>query len=175
MGKFVVAGVTQIETIVKVEKIPVEFAPLTRGTGTIYTSVGGDAYNESLALKWLGNEVTFMSMVGRSQKMDQLNPGDRKVTIPTEYIIPQMENTPTEVIFYDKNRRQQIFEDPKDLHDAVYDMSMATPLVAACDMVILANANFCKPFLRLAREHCKRIAVNVRNFNHNMEKIIQNF
>ena len=46
MGKFVVAGVTQIETIVKVDKIPVEFAPLTRGTGTICTSVGGDAYNE---------------------------------------------------------------------------------------------------------------------------------
>ena len=170
MGKFVVAGVTQIETIVKVDKIPVEFAPLTRGTGTICTSVGGDAYNESLALKWLGNDVTFMSMVGRTQNMELLNPADRKVTIPTEYIIPQMENTPTEVIFYDRNRRQQIFEDPKDLHDAVYDLSMATPLVAACDMVILANANFCRPFLRLAREHCRRIAVNVRNFNRDMEK-----
>ena len=67
MGKFVVAGITQIETIVKVDSIPVDFSPLTSAPDSIFTAPGGDAYNESLALKWLGNHVDFLSVVGRNQ------------------------------------------------------------------------------------------------------------
>ena len=51
MGKFLVAGIVQRETIVKVEKIPIEYAYITGKTNTIFNSTGGDAYNESLALK----------------------------------------------------------------------------------------------------------------------------
>ena len=108
MGKFLVAGVTQIETIVRVDKIPVSFAPMTSAIDSIYTAMGGDAYNESLALKWLGDDVVFMSIVGRNQDLEMINPPDRKITLSTEYIIPQMNDTPTEVVLYDKERRQQI-------------------------------------------------------------------
>ena len=59
MGKFVVSGITQVETIVRVNKVPIEYAPLTTEVNSIYTGLGGDAYNESLALRWLGDEVEF--------------------------------------------------------------------------------------------------------------------
>ncbi len=170
MGTFVVAGVTQIETIVKVDEIPINYQPLTSKVDTIYTAVGGDAYNESLALKWLGDEVYFMSIVGRNQDLSMINPTDRKITISTEYIIPQMNETPTEVVLYDSNRRQQIFEDIKDLRDNVYDMSMFAPIADQADMVVLANANFCRPFAQASKEHGKKIAVNIRNFNREKEK-----
>ena len=87
MSKFLVAGVTQIETIVRVDKIPVSYAPLTSVGNSIFTAVGGDAYNESLALKWLGDEVCFMSIVGRIFDLEMINPPDRKITLSTEYII----------------------------------------------------------------------------------------
>ena len=106
MSKFLVAGVTQIETIVRVDKIPVSFSPMTSAIDTIFTEMGGDAYNESLALEWLGDEVTFMSIVVRNQDMGMINPPDRKITLSTQYIVPQMKATPTEVVLYDKNRRQ---------------------------------------------------------------------
>ncbi|MCR5669830.1 MAG: carbohydrate kinase family protein [Butyrivibrio sp.] len=175
MSKFLVAGVTQIETIIRVDKIPVSYAPITSAPDSIFTAMGGDAYNESLALKWLGDDVCFMSIVGRNQDMALMNPPDRKITLSTEYIIPQMDATPTEVVLYDKNRKQQIFEDIKDLRENVYDMSMVTPIVESCDMMVLANANFCRPFAVAAKEHKKPIAVNIRNYNPEKEKYNTDF
>ncbi len=169
MSRFLVAGVTQIETIVRVDKIPVNYAPITSVNDSIFTEVGGDAYNESLALKWLGDEVTFMSVVGRNQDLGIINPPDRKITLSTEYIVPQMNETPTEVVLYDKERKQQIFEDLKDLRDVVYDMSMVTPIVNSCDMMVLANANFCRPFAKVASEYGKPVAVNIRNYDPEKE------
>lgn len=175
MSKFLVAGVTQIETIVRVDKIPVSYAPLSNVQNSIYTAMGGDAYNESLALKWLGDDVTFMSIVGRNQDLGLINPPDRKITLSTDYIIPQMQETPTEVVLYDKERKQQIFEDIKDLRENVYDMNVVTPIAGACDMMVLANANFCRPFAKTAAELGKPIAVNIRSYNPEKEKYNTDF
>ena len=175
MSKFLVAGVTQIETIIRVEKIPVSYAPITSVGDSIFTAMGGDAYNESLALKWLGDDVCFMSIVGRNQDLALINPPDRKITLSTEYIIPQMNATPTEVVFYDNSRKQQIFEDIKDLRDNVYDMSMVAPIAESCDMMVLANANFCRPFAKAAAEYKKSIAVNIRNYKQEKEKYNTDF
>ena len=175
MSKFLVAGVTQIETIVRVDRIPVSYAPITSVNNSIFTAMGGDAYNESLALKWLGDEVCFMSIVGRNQDLSMINPPDRKITLSTEYIVPQMNETPTEVVLYDKDRRQQIFEDLKDLRDNVYDMSMVAPIAESCDMMVLANANFCRPFAKAAGERRKPIAVNIRSYDPEKEKYNTDF
>ena len=175
MSKFLVAGVTQIETIVRVDKIPVSYAPLTSVNDSIFTAMGGDAYNESLALKWLGDDVCFMSIVGRNQDLGLINPPDRKITLSTEYIIPQMKETPTEVVLYDKDRKQQIFEDIKDLRENVYDMNMVAPIADSCDMMVLANANFCRPFAKAAVEYNKPIAVNIRNYRPEKEKYNTDF
>ncbi len=175
MSKFLVAGVTQIETIVRVDKIPVSYAPLSSVQDSIYTAMGGDAYNESLALKWLGDDVTFMSIVGRNQDLGLINPPDRRITLSTDYIIPQMQETPTEVVLYDKQRKQQIFEDIKDLRENVYDMNVVTPIAGACDMMVLANANFCRPFAKTAAELGKPIAVNIRSYKPEKEKYNTDF
>ena len=175
MSKFLVAGVTQIETIVRVDKIPVSYSPITSEIDSIFTAMGGDAYNESLALKWLGDDVTFMSIVGRNQDLGIINPPDRKITLSTEYIIPQMKETPTEVVLYDKDRKQQIFEDIKDLRENVYDMSMVAPIAEDCDMMVLANANFCRPFAKEAAARNKPIAVNIRKYVREKEKYNTDF
>jgi ribokinase len=158
-----------------VDKIPVSYAPLSNVQNSIYTAMGGDAYNESLALKWLGDDVTFMSIVGRNQDLGLINPPDRRITLSTDYIIPQMQETPTEVVLYDKERKQQIFEDIKDLRENVYDMNVVTPIAGACDMMVLANANFCRPFAKTAAELGKPIAVNIRSYNPEKEKYNTDF
>ena len=175
MGNFAVAGVTQIETIVKVRKIPITYQELTNEKGSIYTSMGGDAFNEALALKWLGDDVRFMSIIGREDDPESLNPQHQKIKIGTDYVIPQMEATPNCVILYDEDRQQQIFEDPKDLRDNVYDMNLFTPVGAWADMVVLANANFCRPFAEAASKYGKKIAVNIRYYNKEKEKYNEDF
>ena len=175
MAKFVVAGITQIETIVKVEQIPVEFQLVTAMPDSIHMSAGGDAYNESLALTWLGNDVTFCSIVGKNFDMNFINPPDRQITLRTDYIMREMEDTPLEVILYDKNRKQQIFEDIKNLRDMPYDMDRARTIIDESDMVVLANANFCRPFVEEAKKMNKSIAVNIRNFRREKEKYNTDF
>ena len=175
MSRFLVAGITQIETIVMVDSIPVMFSPLTSIPDTIHTSAGGDAYNESLALKWLGNEVDFLSVIGRNQDRSVLNPLDREVTLSTEYILPLLGSTPTQVILYDRDRKQQIFEDIKNLREAEYDMSMVPPLVASCDMVVLSTANFCRPFIEQAIKFKKPIAVNIHDYREYKERFSEDF
>ena len=175
MSNFTVVGITQIETIVKVDQIPVGYAPLTSVPDTIFTAAGGDAYNETLALKWLGNQVSFLSIVGRNQDMSIFNPSNRSVTIQTDYILRKLESTPTQVILYDKNRQQQIFEDIKGLREMSYDMAMVSPLIAQSDMVVLANANFCRPFIEVAQKYKKPIAVNIHDFRREKEKYNTDF
>ncbi len=169
MSKFVVAGITQIESIVKVDQIPISFQPLTSVKDSIFTAPGGDAYNETLALEWLGDQVKFLSIVGRDQDMSIFHPSNAEIKISTECILKNTDHTPTQVILYDQERRQQIFEDIKDLRNAQYDMAMVPPMIASCDMLVLANANFCRPFIPLAKEFKKPIAVNIHNYQKEKE------
>ena len=102
MGKFLVAGIVQRETIVKVDRIPVEYAGITGKPNTIFTSTGGDAYNESLALKWLGNSVDLMTMIGSGESMELINPPDSEVKLVTDYVLPRLASTPEAVVLYDE-------------------------------------------------------------------------
>lgn len=175
MSKFIVAGITQIETIIKVNEIPIKYAPFTGACDTIHTSAGGDAFNASLALKWLGNEVKFMSVVGEKQDMGIFNPPDRLVSLSTDYVLPVMKETPAEVLLFDAQRRQQVFEDLKDIREAEYDMTLLDPIISDCDMLILSNANFCRPFIPYAKEYQKKIAVKIHQFKSEKEIYNEDF
>ena len=170
MFNYIIAGITQRETIIKVKKIPIEFALSTESHEAIHTSAGGDAFNISLALKWLGDQVEFMTVVGREQDLSIFNPENREVTLDTNYALPVMRQTPIEVMFYDDMRRSQTFEDLKDIRDAEYDMSLAEPIADNADMFVLSNANFCRPFIDLAKQHGKKLAVKIHNFRRDKEK-----
>lgn len=170
MSKFIIAGITQLETIVKVEKIPFDHKSFTALNDAIHTSAGGDAFNMSLALKWLGDDIRFMTVVGRDQSTGIFNPPDREVTLDTEYVLPLMNETPMEVMFFDNERREQAFEDLKDIRYVGYDMSLVDPIIDSVDMVVLSNANFCRPIMQLAGEHNKKIAVKIHSFSREKEK-----
>ena len=175
MSTFAVAGITQLETIINVGEIPIKYQPLTSERNSIHIAPGGDAYNETLALKWLGDEALLLSLVGRDQDMSIFNPAGCKVTISTEYMMPLLEEMPMQVILCDKERRQQIFEDIKGLREVNYDMSMVAPLIARCDMLVLSNANFCRPFIKVAQRYHRPIAVNVHEYLKEKENYNKDF
>ena len=74
------------------------------------------------------------------------------------------------MVFYDLERNQQIFEDIKNLREIKYDMGLFKQALPGADLVVLANANFCKPMLHAALEAQKKIAVNIRNFKYKTER-----
>ena len=164
MGKFLVAGVVQRETIVKVDNIPIGYMGITERPNTIFTSTGGDAYNESLALKWLGNSVDLMSMVGEGESMDLVNPPGCEVELVTDYVLPRLADTPIADLFYDENRKQQIFEDIKNLGDVPYDLALFRERAKRAEMLVVSDANFCRPLIGIGKELRKPIAVNIREY-----------
>lgn len=172
MGKFLVAGVVQRETIVKVDKIPMEYTGVIGKPNTIFVSTGGDAYNESLALKWLGNSVDLMSMVGCEESMDLINPSGCEVKLVTDYVLPRLADTPTAVVLYDANRKQQIFEDVKNLREVSYDLDLFRERAKRAEMLMVSNVNFCRPLILMGKELRKPIAVNIREYRE--EKICYN-
>ena len=52
---------------------------------------------------------------------------------------------------------------------------MVAPIAVNCDMMVLANANFCRPFAKAAKEYGKPIAVNIRNYRQEKEKYNTDF
>ena len=67
MSKFIVAGITQLETIVKVKEIPIKYEPYTGERDTINIAAGGDAFNESLA-KYRGHKCDYRLTKVENQK-----------------------------------------------------------------------------------------------------------
>ncbi len=173
MAKFAVAGIVQVETIVRVEDIPVRYSPVTNMPDTVFTYVGGDAYNERVALKALGDEVEFFSMVGKQDLRGIL--WDEDFMGDGDFVLPVLESTPTAVILYDKKRQQQIFEDIKDMRDAEFNLSLFKEKIKDADAVVLANANFCRPLAAAAKEARKLLAVNFRGFTEEKMQYNEDF
>ena len=103
MSRFLVAGFIQIETIVKVDKLPVPYSYFTSVPDMIHTDLGGAGYNEARALTWLGNQVDFMSMIGKEVDYRELEAHanqDGKALLNFAYVLPRLDSMPTAVIMY---------------------------------------------------------------------------
>ncbi len=172
MGKFMVAGFVQYETIVKVEEFPVPYRQFESSRDLIYTDMGGTGFDEAMALRWLGNDVDFMSMVARNMSNRQIAAylHINNVDLKTDYVLPTLDGMPTSVVLYCKGQKQT-FEDVKDIRTAEYDYDLFESQIKDKDMVLISNCNFCRPLIGLAQKYNKPLAVNVRSMR--AEKIEQ--
>lgn len=164
MGKFMVAGFVQMETIIKVEALPVPYKQFESIPDLVNSGIGGAGFNEAMALKWLGNEVDFMSMVARHMSRRQIEAYLKTfdVNLKTDYVLPMLDGMPTSVILYCKGKKQT-FEDVKDIRHVEYDYDLLESRIQDKDMILMSNCNFCRPIIGLAKKYQKPIAVNVRS------------
>ena len=164
MSKFMVAGFVQFETIVKVDQLPLPYKQFESIPDTINTDIGGAGFNKAMALRWLGNEVDFMSMVARNLSKRQIEAYLKRneVDLSTNYVLPMLDGMPTSVILY-CNGKKQTFEDVKDIRHVEYDYELLESRIQDKDMVVMSNCNFCRPIIGLAQKYNKPIALNVRS------------
>lgn len=164
MSKFMVAGFVQFETIVKVDELPLPYKQFESIPETINTDIGGAGFNQAMALRWLGNEVDFMSMVARNLSKRQIDAYLKRneVDLSTDYVLPMLDGMPTSVILY-CNGEKQTFEDVKDIRHVEYDFELLESHIQDKDMVVMSNCNFCRPIIGLAQKYNKPIALNVRS------------
>lgn len=164
MSKFMVAGFVQLETIVNVDALPLPYKEFESIPDIINAGIGGAGFNEAMALRWLGDDVDFMSMVARNMSRRQIQAHLKmaEVNLSTDYVLPMLDGMPTSVILYAKGKKQT-FEDVKDIRTVEYDIDLFESQIQDKDMVLISNCNFCRPVLKLAKKYNKPLALNVRS------------
>jgi sugar/nucleoside kinase (ribokinase family) len=161
MGKILVCGLVNIETTVRVEGFPIAYDPVRYPFFGIRSGVSGVGYNIARALTTLGSEVSLLSFVGTDLAGGSVVSTLAEQGIDVDYVLPQIRQTAQSVILYDGEGKRQIHTDLKDLQERVYPPDLFAKALDWCDLAVLTNINFSRPFLARAREAGKLIATDV--------------
>jgi ribokinase len=161
MTRFLVSGLINIETTLRIERFPLEYNPVNFPFFGIQSSVSGVGYNLAKALTRLGDEVDFLSLIGRDAGGQLVLNALREDQIPSAGVLQKLEQTPQSVILYDSQGNRQIHTDLKDIQEQIYPPTEAEQALTACDVAVLCNINFSRPLLVKARRLGKPIATDV--------------
>ncbi len=77
MARILVSGLINIETTLRVERFPIEYEPVRYPFFGVRSTVSGVGYNVAKALTVLGDDVRFLSMIGRDAPGEIVRPALR--------------------------------------------------------------------------------------------------
>ncbi|MBP5706542.1 MAG: carbohydrate kinase family protein, partial [Spirochaetales bacterium] len=156
-----VSGLVNIETPVSVRGFPINYYPIDYPFFGIGMNVGGVGYNAAKALKTLGDNVTFVSFVGRDITGNIIEETLHNDGIETKYLQRTLNCSAQSVVLVDPSGRRQIYCDLKDIQDRRLDCTPLNNEIQKSDMVVCCNINFNRTLLHEAKRLGKRIATDV--------------
>lgn len=166
MSKILVSGLINIETTMRVEGFPIIYTPVRYPFFGVQSSVSGVGYNIARALTVLGDQVRLLSIIGRDPVAQLVRGALERDQIPGKDVLDSVEQTAQSVILFDGEGRRQINVDLKDVQETEYPADRYRRAASGCDLLVLTNVNFSRPFLELARRAGKRVATDVHAINN---------
>lgn len=164
MAKILVSGLINIETTLRIAEFPLVYNPVNFPFHGIHSSVSGVGYNLSKALTTLGDQVEFLSLIGKQDfAADLVRAALRRDGIPEDCILSQVEETAQSIIIYDSHGRRQIHVDLKNIQDQAFPLDRFNEVTPSCDLLALCNINFSRGLLAPARKAGKWIATDVHD------------
>jgi ribokinase len=118
-------------------------------------------YNITRALTILGDEVRLLSLIGRDPMATLVKEALERDRIAGDNVLDTLDQTAQSVILYDGEGRRQINVDLKNVQETPFPHQRFTKAAAGCDLLVLCNINFSRPFLEPARKSAKRVATDV--------------
>ncbi len=161
MSQILVSGLINIETTLQVDGFPIPYFPVRYPFNRVSSTVSGVGFNIAKALTVLGDQVSFLSMIGDDSPAIMVEVEIEKVGIPEKYILRSLSATPQSVILYEPGGRRQIHVDLKEIQETIYPPDIFQEAMEIADLVVLCNINFSRPFLQSARQADKIIATDV--------------
>ncbi len=165
MSKILVSGLINIETTLRVDGFPIWYNPVNFPFFGVNTSVSGVGYNLSKALTGLGDEVSFLSLIGADYSGKLVRAALASDGIGDAGVLDAMPHTAQSVILYDAEGRRQIYTDLKDIQERAYPVERYENAAAGCDWLALCNINFSRPMLGCALKAGQPIATDVHTIS----------
>jgi acarbose 7IV-phosphotransferase len=160
-SRFVVSGLLNVETTLKIGGFPLEYFPVAYPFGGVGCSVSGVGVNVALALSALDDRVEFCCLTGRDGlggfAISQL----ASRGLSTDRILRSLEKTPQSVILFDPSGKRQIHVDLKDIQENIYPAETFEAAAKCAGMAVLCNVNFNRPLLKCARSLGLPVATDV--------------
>ncbi len=166
MKPILVSGLINLEITLQVERFPIDYTPVRYPFFGVGSSVSGVGYNVAKALTALGNSVRFLSIVGRDPAGHLVRHSLERDGIDDDLVVETMEQTAHSVILYDAAGRRQINVDLKDVQKQTYPLALFEQALADCELAVLCNVNFSRPFLQRAQQAGIPIATDVHTTAH---------
>lgn len=154
-----ISGLVNTETTAAVRGFPINYYPIDYAFFGVNTAVSGVAFNLAKAMTTLGDDVRLVGMVGKDFAADYIRHALRELKIGTEYILPELKQTPSSVVLHDPEGRRQIYCDLKDIQETTCEFDAA--LLESVDLVVACNINFNRPLISLVKKMGKPIATDV--------------
>jgi len=164
MNNILVCGLTNIETALKINNFPVEYSPVEYSFNGVNSSISGVGYNVAKALKTLGSNLYFCSIIGNDIYKDIIINDLNKNNIGTDFVLPLMEKTVQSGILYNENKRKIIL-DLKNIQEIKYPVELTEKILTKTDMGVICNINFSRVYLKILKDLKKTIATDVHALN----------
>ncbi len=161
MTRVLVSGLINFETTLRVESFPLDYCPVLYPFHGANSTISGVGYNVARALAHLGNQVQLCSFIGQDLVGKVIEQALARENFSVAGVLSQLTATPQSVIIYTRDGRRQIHVDLKDIQDIHYPQPQFLQALAGCDLAVLCNINFSRPFLAAAREMGKPVACDV--------------
>ncbi len=161
MSRFLVSGLINIETTLKIDHFPLNYQPVHYPFFGVRSTVSGVGYNVAKALTRLGDEAHLFSLVGSDLAGRMALESLKRDSVPGAHVLPSLLHTPQSVILYDGGGRRQIHVDLKDIQEREYPADPFLRTASDCDLAVLCNINFSRPFLAQARNLGIPVATDV--------------
>jgi acarbose 7IV-phosphotransferase len=165
MSKILVSGLINIETTVRVEGFPIPYTPVVYPFFGLHSTVSGVGYNIARALTILGNDVRLLSIIGSDPQATLVRMAMERDGLSGKNVLNLVEQTAQSVILYDGEGRRQINVDLKDVQEMAFPQANFSHAAQGCDLLVLCNINFSRPFLDQARRAGRRIASDVHSIS----------
>ncbi|GIL08817.1 MAG: phosphofructokinase [Chloroflexota bacterium] len=161
MSTILVAGLTNIETTLRVDGFPIAYEPTRYPFNGISSTVAGVGYNISKALTALGDSVRFLTLIGRDASYPMVLEALARDALAREYVLPLVAETAKSIIAYDADGRRAIFVDLKDIQERRYPAEQFETALRGSALAVLCNINFTRPLLERARRAGVPVATDV--------------
>lgn len=146
-----VSGLINLETTLKVDGFPLAYHPVQYPFFGVNTTVAGVGYNISKALARLGQDVNFLSIIGKDEPSRLVLNALQNIPLSEENVLSTTDRTAQSVILYEDGGRRAIHTDLKDIQDQIYPAERFEAALAQAQAAILCNINFSRLMLAKAK------------------------